>query len=763
MSSICYITCYFDINRSKWQNFARSFDDYLLHFKPFIPLFEKTNAKENHLIVFIDDRYISRLNDEINHTNKETTITLIPINESFLQHNIPCWKNIPQEREIMNSTFFKNIVGNRIIYPECQYPEYTMINHSKIDFICYALNTNLSLLETFCWIDFGFFSKPENIPKRLLDISRFDLNKINYTLINPITPEDSDVSYILKSAPEKIGGFFFLGNREKMYDYQQVYHESLKDYQRMNLCDDDQGVALYTYFKHPELFSFNSQDYGWHKVLVVNQQKKQTKKKVISFCLWGQEQRYVVGLIENIRLAYYYYPDWICYVYIHQKSLTLSLSEKLQSFKNTFVIVKNDEHIIPKRCMLWRIEPLNDPSVELFISRDIDTRILPREVLAVREWLASDKDVHIMRDHPQHYNKILGGMFGVRTAKFAKYNWQNLIENFYAIFGAEENDQHFLEKYIYNMSRLEDKLIHDEIKMYEGGDMCKPFPIKYEKNCRFVGCYVYEDGTGDLLTENVLKNYVLTVMPHRMSEYSITVEEKLKFLKEKIDTIYVIHYTKLVERKKMMTNQLSQHLLDLYFDIQWIENFDREIIPYQDNQHSNIIHRVLTRGETANMMAHEFVLRKIQSGSKKESISLVIEDDCIFKDDFIHHLYQSVVLLSNQNWDMCCLGGPVELNTYPARALDKSTNMTFQSHEIEIFTPSSPAPCTVSSMLYHKNGIEKVLQSQYLREPYQCPSDHALWLANIDTMVDMKWTQPFITYEGSKVDIFKTSFTDRGF
>lgn len=760
-SSICYITCYFDINRSKWQKFARSFDNYLQHFKPFIPLFEKTHAKENHLIVFIDDRYISRLQDEINTEN--TSISLIPINESFLEHNIPCWKNIPKEREIMNSNFFRNIVGTRIIYPECQYPEYTMINHSKIDFICYALNVNLSLLETFCWIDFGFFSKSENIPERLLDISRFDLNKINYNLITPISSEDSDIYYILKSAPEKIGGFFFLGNREKMYEYQQMYHESLKEYQIMNLCDDDQGVALYTYFKHPELFSFNSQDYGWHKVLVVNQQKEQTKKKVISFCLWGQEQRYVIGLIENIRLAHHYYPDWICYVYIHQKSLTPSLSEKLQSFKNTFVIVKNDEHIIAKRCMLWRIEPLNDPSVELFISRDIDTRILPREVLAVREWLASDKDVHIMRDHPQHYNKILGGMFGVRTAKFAKYNWQHLIENFYAIFGTEENDQHFLEKYIYNMSRLEDKLIHDEIKMYEGGDMCKPFPIKYEKNCRFVGCYVYEDGTGDFATENVLKNYVSTVMPHRMSEYALTVEEKLNYLKEKIDTIYVIHYTKLVERKKMMTNQLRQHLLDLYSDIQWIENFDREIIPYQDNQHSTIIHRVLTRGETANMMAHEFVLRKIQSNSKEEGISLVIEDDCMFKDDFIHHLYQSVKLLSNQNWDMCCLGGPVELNTYPARALDKSTNMTFQSHEIEIFTPSSPAPCTVSSMLYHKKGIEKVLQSQYLKKPYQCPSDHALWLANIDTMVDMKWVQPFITYEGSKVDIFKTSFTDRGF
>ena len=763
--SICYVTCYFDINRSQWQNFARSFDDYLQYFKPFISLFEKTNKNENHLFVFIDDRYISRLNNEINP--EKTAISLIPINLSFLEHNIPCWKNIPYERDIMNSTFFKNIIGNRIIYPECQYPEYTMINHSKIDFICYVLNMNLSHLTTFCWIDFGFFSKHENIPEKLLDVSHFDLNKINYTLINPITPEDNDVFYILKTAPEKIGGFFFLGNREKMYEYQKLYHQSLEEYQVMNLCDDDQGVALYTYFKKPELFSFNTQNYGWHKVLVVNQQKEKTKKKVISFCLWGEEPRYVVGLIENIKLAAEYYPGWICYIYIHHKSLTPSLSEKLQRFDNISVIVKNDENISPKRCMLWRIEPFNDPTVELFISRDVDTRILPREVLAVREWLSSHKEIHIMRDHPQHYNKILGGMFGVRTARFAKYDWQHLINNYYAIFGAEENDQHFLEKYIYNMSSLENKMIHDEMKLYEGGHICIPFPIKYEQNGRFVGCYVYEDGSGDAVTETILKNHILNVIPHRMSSYAVSLEDKLHYLKEKIDCLYIIHYTKLVERKKMMTTQLKQHLFDLFFDIKWVDNFDRENITYEaSHSYSPVIHRVLTRGETANMMAHESVLRTIENKNSKKLLNLVIEDDCIFKKDYIHHLYQSVKLLLSDNkeaWDMCCLGGPVELNTYPARALDKSTQMHFHSNDIEIFTPSSPAPCTVSSMLYHKRGIEKVLQSQYVKEPYQCPSDHALWLACIDQKVDMKWVQPFITYEGSKIDLYQTSFTDRGF
>lgn len=138
-----------------------------------------------------------------------------------------------------------------------------------------------------------------------------------------------------------------------------------------------------------------------------------------------------------------YYPDWMCYVYIHHKSLTEELQKTLDSFSNVKIIIKLDETIRRLRCMLWRLEPILEEDVELFISRDIDTRILLREVLAVRQWVTSDKQIHIMRDHPQHYNKILGGMYGVKTETFRKYDWNTLIETFYKIHGENENDQHF--------------------------------------------------------------------------------------------------------------------------------------------------------------------------------------------------------------------------------------------------------------------------------------------------------------------------------
>ena len=753
----CYVTSYFDIGRSRWSKFSRTFDDYLEYFKPFLTLFDKSVTKDQ-LLVFIDDRYITKLHDLITARH---TITLIPINESFLYHNLPCWQTIERERYIMNSPEFKILVGNRVEFPECRYPEYTLINHCKIDFVNYAINLNLSKMYYFAWVDFGFFSKSENIPKTLLNLQNFDLSRINYTLINPIDADmDNNVYYTLKYAPEKIGGFFFLGNRDTLPQYQKLYHQSLYEFQSRYLCDDDQALALHCYFKNPSLFALNPKKLGWHKVFINNQLQP---KKVISFCLWGEEKKYTVGLVENLKLASLYYPEWFCYVYIHHKSLTEELQRTLDSFDNVKIIIKQDENIRRLRCMLWRLEPILDEDVELFISRDIDTRILLREVLAVRQWVSSNKEIHIMRDHPQHYNKILGGMFGVKTETFRKYDWNTLIETFYKIHGENENDQHFLEKYIYNMTSLSQKMIHDEIKLYEK-EHCLPFPIPYEQNFRFVGGYVYEDDSVDGVTRNVLKHYLENHIRTRISKDEIPLETKLQYISNKIGSINIIHYTKLTSRKAHMIKQLEEHLLDVFFKhrIKWIDNYDRENVTLTNDYYSPIINRNMSRGEIANMMAHESVFKHILS-SKDSSIHLVIEDDCIFKPNFIHHLYSTLLLLKDNNmWDMCCLGGPVELNTFPARALDKSTSMNFESEFLEIFTPSTPAPCTVSAMLYHQRGVQKIIDSDYIKK-YQCPSDHAVWLASIDNKVDMKWIQPFITYEGSKTELFTTSFTERGF
>ena len=62
--------------------------------------------------------------------------------------------------------------------------------------------------------------------------------------------------------------------------------------------------------------------------------------------------------------------------------------------------------------MFWRFQPLADPTVEIFGSRDSDSFLSEREEAAVSAWLMSGEQFHVMRDGPFHNFRILGGLWG---------------------------------------------------------------------------------------------------------------------------------------------------------------------------------------------------------------------------------------------------------------------------------------------------------------------------------------------------------------
>ena len=64
--------------------------------------------------------------------------------------------------------------------------------------------------------------------------------------------------------------------------------------------------------------------------------------------------------------------------------------------------------------MLWRFLPVLDPTVDLMVSRDLDSRLTTREQTAVEDWLNTGLAFHVMRDNPHHGTEILGGMWGAR-------------------------------------------------------------------------------------------------------------------------------------------------------------------------------------------------------------------------------------------------------------------------------------------------------------------------------------------------------------
>lgn len=69
--------------------------------------------------------------------------------------------------------------------------------------------------------------------------------------------------------------------------------------------------------------------------------------------------------------------------------------------------------------MLWRFRVAIDPQVSVFIVRDTDSRLTPRDAAVVSDWLKHPNAYfHCIRDHPSHSNyAVSGGLWGGRPAQ----------------------------------------------------------------------------------------------------------------------------------------------------------------------------------------------------------------------------------------------------------------------------------------------------------------------------------------------------------
>jgi len=198
-------------------------------------------------------------------------------------------------------------------------------------------------------------------------------------------------------------------------------------------------------------------------------------KKVISFSLWGENPKYTIGAIKNAELANKIYPDWICRFYCG-KSVPEKILSNLKKFDNVEVIQMDENG--DWTGMFWRFYSCEDSDV--MISRDTDSRLSLREKSAVDEWLNSDKDFHIMRDHPYHTTEILGGMWGCRNGILKDI--KKLIEDYHK-GNFWQVDQNFLREKIYPLV-IKNSFIHDSCLKYNTDS--KKFP-KERINNEFVG------------------------------------------------------------------------------------------------------------------------------------------------------------------------------------------------------------------------------------------------------------------------------------
>jgi hypothetical protein len=215
--------------------------------------------------------------------------------------------------------------------------------------------------------------------------------------------------------------------------------------------------------------------------------KRPVRTGVIAFSLFGHNEKYMVGAVENARIAKYIYPGWTVRFYV-DNSVPTAVIQQLRHLHADIVPMPMGDGMTG---LFWRFLAADEAGFARWMIRDVDSRFSDREHRAVDEWIDSSLSFHAMRDHPLHTRPIMGCAFsGVRGALSSMRqiisSWQRK--------GRYGDDELMLAETVYPMIRNR-MLVHDAFaKSYN--ELVRPFPVARE-NFRFVGERFGPDETVD--------------------------------------------------------------------------------------------------------------------------------------------------------------------------------------------------------------------------------------------------------------------------
>ena len=204
--------------------------------------------------------------------------------------------------------------------------------------------------------------------------------------------------YILKSqklliAVNFICFFIWLGIRFDLFSKDLKKRDAVRLNSKCS-CRD-KPVYIYEYNK----------DYENTTCDLYNVLRRGYGQKVVSYSLYGTNELYYKELKYLTELVRKFYPTWIIRIY-YDKTINSSVVCEYECLKD----IKTGEYVdiidfcrineIPfgnpqqtwnakfMHSMKWRFLPIGDPFVDMFMSRDLDSWIIDREVEAVGKLLA---------------------------------------------------------------------------------------------------------------------------------------------------------------------------------------------------------------------------------------------------------------------------------------------------------------------------------------------------------------------------------------
>lgn len=208
--------------------------------------------------------------------------------------------------------------------------------------------------------------------------------------------------------------------------------------------------------------------------------------KVISFCIFGNKQKYRRGLLENISIIKRDLSDYNIFLTVGNDIETEFINLINKDNINLIYSDKTGYQIMNDRLLIF-----DKDEIQILFSRDVDSRITKRDIWCIREFEHSNKNyIHIIRDHKDHDQYIMGGMCGFKKInKRFPMKLQLVFDNFVKTLNDKDDlhkygiDQLFLQ--IIYKTNLQ-KLVHSKHVVY-GFEKVIEIPMNHIDQFDFIG------------------------------------------------------------------------------------------------------------------------------------------------------------------------------------------------------------------------------------------------------------------------------------
>ena len=212
--------------------------------------------------------------------------------------------------------------------------------------------------------------------------------------------------------------------------------------------------------------------------------------------------------------------------------------------------------------------------------------------------------------------------------------------------------------------------------------------------------------------------------------------------------IFVLHYSKLVDRKKYILEQFNKENI---IDYEFIEKYDKdEITDYE----SNIFDINYKKSTMSLHLKHNYVYNLIANNNDYD-YALIFEDDVILCDNFIEKLNSYMTQLP-ENFDMLFIGDGCNLHIESHRLIPNKNIYEKCSYPTGS-GGDGVSRCSDSYIISKKCATKMCEYINSLKSKINLPIDWWLNVASRDNNFKVYWAEPTIVTQGTQTGLFKTS------